>query len=202
MAFRTSRTFDAIFIAALALLLWWSWVNRVAVGDWVFFLSYHPSPEAVQVASDAGLSAYGRKLFYRTDPQFESRAQVEAACSIEQLGCIDEKGRVYILDDTGKHDQAIVTAAHEMLHLAYRRLPQADKDALAADIDLAVAANAENGIQDELAGEKTDDGRRDEAHSLLGTEYKDLPASLDRYYSRYFSDRSKVLDAEAASLRQ
>ena len=33
----------------------------------------------------------------------------------------------------------------------------------------------------------------DELHSRIGTEVKDLPASLERYYQRYFTDRQSIV---------
>jgi hypothetical protein len=124
---------------------------------------------------------------------------VEAQCDVERLGCITSKGRVFILDAPDQHDQAVVTAAHEMLHLAYRRLSQTQKDELAPLLDQAIAAHLSDGLADELRSETTPADRRDEAHSLLGTEYKDLPVGLEQYYKQYFTDRSKVLAAEIAS---
>jgi hypothetical protein len=197
--FRTSRTFDVIFLIILGGSLWWATLHRAGVGDWVYFLSYQPSAQTVQTADDAGLSPLGRRLLYRTDPQFTSKAAVTAACDIERLGCIDSKGRVYILDDPEQPAQTVVTAAHEMLHLAYRRLSSEHKQELAPLIDQAISMNAADGLSGELADEKTPDDRRDEAHSLLGTEYKDLPDGLEQYYSQYFSDRAKVLAAYSRS---
>lgn len=196
--FRTSRLFDIIFVAALGVLLWWAAVNRVAVGDWVYFMHYHPSAKTVQVAAAAGLSPAGQRLFYRTDPQFVPHSVVDQACSVENLGCIDPKGRVYILDESNQPNRTVVTAAHEMLHLAYRRLSNQAKQDLAPLLDQGIAMNSTD-IASELTGLTTADDRRDEAHSLLGSEYRDLPPALERYYSQYFSDRSKVVQAEAAS---
>jgi hypothetical protein len=197
--FRTSRTFDAVFLLALAGLLWWAAAHRVAVGDWIYFLKYQPDARTTQVATAAGLNDHGRRLLYRTNPAFADKATVAAACDIERLGCIDEHGRVYILDDPAQPGQTTVTAAHEMLHLAYRRLSQAKKDELAPLIDAGIALNALNGINDELRDDTTDADRRDEAHSLLGTEYAHLPPELEQYYTTYFADRGKVVAAEAAA---
>jgi hypothetical protein len=196
--FRTNRTFDALFICAVIGLLSVATVNRVAIGDWVFFLTHQPASEAAQVATDAGLNAEGRRLFYRTDPQFVSRSEVSAQCAIEDLGCITSSGQVYIYDAPGQHTQTVVTAAHEMLHLVYRRLSNHQKQSLASLLDQGIALNEQKGLQAELQGYSGDD-EHDEAHSLLGTEYQNLPAGLEKYYSKYFSDRSKVVAAEAAS---
>jgi hypothetical protein len=196
--FRTTRTFDAVFLIVIAAALLWSTVHRVEIGDWIFFINFHPSAETTQIASDAGLSPEGRRLFYRTNPVFTTRADVTAHCDIESLGCITTGGQVFILDDPGNHTQTVVVAAHEMLHLAYRRLSPQQKDDLEPLLSEGISRNAILGIGDELAQEDTPDGRLDEAHSRLGTEYKDIPPALESYYRTYFTNRNKVLaDASA-----
>jgi hypothetical protein len=192
--FRTSRTFDVIFLLAVTSLLIVAALNRQSIGDKMFFLNYHPTAKTIQLAKDAGLSDSGRTLLYRTNPQFASREAIIAECDIERLGCLSSKGQTFILYDPAKPAQTIVTGAHEMLHLAYRRLSQSQKDDLAPLIDQAITANAIN-ISDELKSVTTLEDRRDEAHSLLGTEYKNLSPKLETYYAKYFSDRSKVLAA-------
>lgn len=197
--FRTNRTFDTLFILVLVVFLGWATLNRVAIGDAIFFARYTPNAKTQQVALGAGLTPVGRRLLYRTDPQFDTLEQVNAACDIERLGCLSSNGQTFILDDPTKPNQTIVTAAHEMLHLAYRRLPQDKKDELAPLLDQAIAQNAINtDINAELSDLKTPDDRRDEAHSLLGTEYQYIPPALESYYATYFSDRSKVLAAAAS----
>src|ERR1700741_2836480 len=99
--FRTSKTFDVIFVVTLLALLSVAAIYRVAIGDWVFFLTYQPSSEAIQVATDSGLNADGRHLFYRTNPQFVSKSEVSAQCAIEDLGCINSHGQVFIYDSPG-----------------------------------------------------------------------------------------------------
>jgi hypothetical protein len=199
--FRTSRAFDVVFLALLAVLIWWAAANRVAIGDWIYFLRYEPSSQTVAAADEAGLSDAGRRLFYRTDPTFADRATVSAACDIERLGCIDEKGRVFILDEPGQHATAVVTAAHEMLHLAYRRLSEERKAALAPLLEEGISMNRTEGIDGQLAAEETTEARLDEAHSYLGSEYSDLPDDLETYYNEYFSDRRKVLAAQETSAK-
>src|SRR5476651_852725 len=191
--FRTSHKFDVIFLVTLAFVFWWSFVNSQSISDWVFFHSHKPSSEAVQIATDAGLSNVGRQLFYRTGPIFTTKAVVTANCDIESLGCITSGGQVYVIDDPTNHPQTVVVAAHEMLHLAYRRLTSAQKAELEPLLEQGITQNAILGINGELAQEDTPSGRLDEAHSRLGTEYKILPPDLEKYYATYFKDRSRVL---------
>lgn len=192
--FRTSRTFDVIFVGALLIGLWQAYTHRTAITDAVFFWSYKPDAKTVQLATDAGLNDTGRHLLYRTNPQFVELTTMNAACDVERLGCLDESGTSYILDDPSKPNRTITTATHEMLHLAYRRLTDTKKAELGPLIDQAISQNSAD-ITTELEDERSTEDRRDEAHSLLGTEYSQLPAELETYYQTYFSDRTKVIEA-------
>jgi hypothetical protein len=195
--FRTSRVFDAIFLIAMAGLIWWAAVNRVQIGDWLFFLHYQPSPAVTAISQDAGLSAAGQKLLYRGDPQFDDKATVTQVCGDGDIGCLTPTGQIIVLDEQNRHDRSVVTSAHEMLHLAYRRLSGRQKDDLKPLLDQAIQMNAGTNINAELTGAGDTDDRYDEAHSVLGSEYKRLPPDLEKYYRRYFSDRSKDTTAQA-----
>lgn len=195
--FRTSRVFDAVFLAVVVASVWWTAAHRVQVGDWLFFLHYQPGPDVTTISQDAGLSSFGQKLFYRGDPQLSDRATVKQVCGQDDIGCITPAGQIYVLDERGRHDRATVTSAHEMLHLAYRRLSAQQKDGLKPLLDQAIQMNAGTNLPTELTGANDADDHYDEAHSLLGSEYKHLPPALEDYYRRYFSDRSKDTAAES-----
>src|ERR1017187_213354 len=96
--FRTSRSFDIVFLVVLAGLLWCAALNRVAIGDWVFFISYQPNAETIQVANESGLSPLGRRLLYRTNPEFASQSTVAKVCDVERIGCLTSSGQSIILD--------------------------------------------------------------------------------------------------------
>lgn len=159
----------------------------------MYFLSYKPNTEVMQAATEAGLNEQGKRLLYRTDPQFVSQLVMEQECDVEKLGCINEAGRVFILDRGDNRSQMVVTAAHEMLHLAYRRLSEARRRELQLLIDEAIKMNDGVRLESELKGQATPEDRYDEAHSLLGTEYRRLPTDLEAYYATYFADRAKVV---------
>jgi hypothetical protein len=197
-SFRTSRIFDVCFIAIVACALLWAATHRTFVGDKLFFINYHPSAFTLEIADTAGLNDAGKHLLYRTDPTFTDLAAVTAACDTERLGCLDNRQHAFILDDSNKPNQTIVTTAHEMLHLAYSRLSEAKKAELAPLLDAAINQFGPAGLSDELQSETSRADRRDEAHSLLGTEYSPLDQKLETYYADYFSDRTKVVKAAAS----
>jgi hypothetical protein len=181
--------FLVVLIAALGLAA----MNRMAIGDWVFFLQYHPDTETVKTADAIGLTPAGRRLFYRTNPQFvDTKAELTTPCGPHTLGCLTPRGQAFILDDPQKPGQTLATAAHEMLHLAYERLADSKKDELGPLIDQGIAQNDGPHLEAELGPDADEADRRDEGHSLLGTEYVHLPAGLETYYGGYFTDRAQL----------
>lgn len=112
------------------------------------------------------------------------------------LGCYrEDQDRLYVYNVNSSELPGVreVTTAHEMLHAAYHRLLFWEKldlkdqlqsvyDHLPADSDLRTSM--QNYHPEEFY---------DELHSRIGTEVKDLPAPLERYYQRYFTDRQLIV---------
>lgn len=89
-----------------------------------------------------------------------------------------------------------MTAAHELLHSVYERLPQNDKDVLNREIQLA-----SNAITDPHFVELVDQYKKsepaeldNEIHSIIGTEIAVLPKVLEDHYGKYFKNRSKIVE--------
>lgn len=170
--------------------------NATAIGDWWYFLRYEPSEEVAQLATDAGMGDEGRKLFYRLDPQFVDRQTMQEKCGSDALGCTVGRN-IYILNDftPRQYNRSIVTAAHEMLHVAWSRID--DKTTLQADLDTQIDKISDNLYQkfSKFDGEDY----YNEAHSYIGTEQSELIPDLKTHYQRYFDNRQKTLDALEAS---
>jgi chromosome segregation ATPase len=91
----------------------------------------------------------------------------------------------------------IVTAAHEMLHAAWSAMSSAQKRLIVKQLNDFMTTTGDARI-DALLTEYAafQPGTRDnELHSLVGTQVRDLPAPLEGYYRRYFTDRSVIVDA-------
>lgn len=196
--FKTSRTFDAVFLIVLALGLWQATAYRVAIGDWLFFLSYRPSQEIVALANRVDYTAEGRRLFYRGNPDvITDGTQRDSLCGQEEFGCLTSAGRIIIYDPSSDINSEIVTAAHETLHLAYRRYNADTRSSVDTQVSQALNLLGDNpSLQKELSG-YTGDDRLDEAHSYIGTEYPAIPLDLEDHYKEYFKDRSLIVTAYA-----
>lgn len=189
---RKRYVIDLVVLLAVLVAGYFAVKNATAIGDWWFFRNFTASAEVAQLATDAGMSEYGRKLFYRLDPQFVDRQTIQDRCGSDALGCTVGRN-IYILNDFNatQYNRSVVTAAHEMLHVAWSRI--SDKESLEADLEEQIDL-----IDDHLYGKFskfTGEDYWNEAHSYIGSEHPILIRELDEHYDQYFDDRAKVLNA-------
>lgn len=177
-------------------------IERQAIFDWLRLRDYQPSAEIMQLASDTTMNEPTKRLFYVYHPALEDRAAFGQNCPSKGektiiLGCYVNRRGIYLFDVQDSRLAGIeqVTAAHEMLHAAYDRLGSQER----AHVN-AMVENAYSQVKDDRV-HKTIESYRDagddvsnELHSILGTEVRDLPQDLEAYYSRYFSNREKVVE--------
>jgi chromosome segregation ATPase len=114
------------------------------------------------------------------------------------LGCYSGT-RIYLFDIDNETLSGIkeVTAAHEMLHAAYQRLPDGEKSRINTLLEQQSRVLGVDQVRiDELMAQyaKSEPGERlNELHSILGSEVRSLNPELEAYYRQYFSDRAKLV---------
>lgn len=204
---KTKRLFKtAVLLATVGVVgvVWW---QRVPLHDWWRLRGYTPSAAVAQLATDDTMLPYTRHLFYLNQPQLPTTVTAfRKSCPENQdtivLGCYhpDQNG-IYIYD---VQDQSLagiqqVTAAHEVLHSVYARLSSKDRQQLNAELQ----SYYQNGLTDETVKaevaiyQKTEPTSvYDEMSCTFGTEIAQLPAALEAYYARFFSDRQKIVGYE------
>jgi len=210
----TAVLFLALWVALLVLVLY----NRQGLADW-WALRHYQAPAAVaQLATDDTMTQYARRVFYVNEPQLQPKTDFkECPVGREQaaiLGCYhSNQAGIFILavDDPRLQGIEQVTAAHEMLHAAYDRLSTKQKKS----VDVMLEDYYRHDLHDPdiiaqmNAYKKSEpDAVVDEMHSVFGTEVTKLPAPLEQYYKRYFTNRQTVAgyytkyEAEFTSRRQ
>jgi chromosome segregation ATPase len=162
------------------------------------------SPEIARLANVTAMTPKAKKLFYRQNPSIEPSASFASRCKVPDkgimLGCYSRRGgdgKIVIQAVTDKRVQGVmeVTAAHEMLHVAYDRLSQREKDWLAPKLRQAMLLVKDQRLRKILEQYEAGDEALflNELHSHLGTELLDLQDDeLEEYYQKYFTDRSQV----------
>ena len=191
----------SVILLATALFIF---LNRQVLLDQLTVWRYQPSPAVAAIAGRTELSDKGTFLFYASKPELLKRDAFNGACrsaATEQtavLGCY-VTNTIYLFDIKNEKLDGIkeVTAAHEMLHAAYQRLPKAERERVDALLEKqSKSLGSEQGRIDELMAEyaKSEPGERhNELHSILGSEVRSLSPELETYYAQYFSDRSAVV---------
>ena len=196
------KKLDLLFLVIVLIAGLFAVQNAVAIGDWWHAKRYIPPTEVIELANQAGMSAEGRRLFYRFSPQITNAQTIQTECGSERLGCTVGT-TIYILEsaDDAEQRRNVVTAAHEMLHVAYSRLTNEELAELSPLYDQALlqpgATNVRKALQ-QYPAEEYDS----EAHSFIGSELPVTNSKLEAHYSTYFSDRAKSVQAAQNSPRE
>jgi len=178
--------------------------HRQDLYDWARLRNYQAPQAVAQIAVQDTMTDYGRKILYVNHPLLADKASFGNYCPKgggEQtlvLGCYHGgQAGIYVLavDDPRLDGVEQVTAAHEMLHGAYDRLSSQER----SQVDGWLQDYYQHGLQDERIRKTIDAYRQsepndvvNEMHSIFATEVDNLPAPLEHYYQRYFSDRAAV----------
>jgi cell division septum initiation protein DivIVA len=186
-----------VFLATLAYL------NKQYIIDRVVVWQFVPSDGVLDLVDRAGMNDNGKFLYLAGQPKVEEAKDFNGDCQRTEtttsiLGCYNN-GLIYIYNVTDPKLDGIreVTAAHETLHVAYARLSYDEKAKVDSLLELEYAKLSSDSVfRDKMAFyDRTEAGQRDnELHSLIGTEVALINPELETYYSKYFSDRKKVVN--------
>lgn len=179
----------------------WLWTERQYVVDAIQYSQYTPTATVKDVADRAGLTNDARFTFYATRPSVETSSTFNQHCQRKEadspiLGCY-ASDRIYIFNVTDERLKGIkaVTAAHELLHAEYDRLPDSEKKRLQPLLQAAYKKVANSDLEARMKYyEKAEPGESyNELHSILGTEFTSLGPELENYYKQYFKDRTALV---------
>ena len=155
------------------------------------------------------LTDRGKTILYASSPQLKSKKAFNGVCGGDGdpdafvAGCYYEiNGNEYIdVYDSGNEatelqnayynydNSKIVTLAHEMMHAAYARVSDKDKEWIEVELNKVYANN------DELRSEISlypSDQKYDELYVRIATELYTIPSTLEKHYSVYFRDRQYI----------
>lgn len=191
-------TLGALLLFGLPVIVF---TQRYQISDWWSLRQYAPPAEVSSLAAATTMTPYGQRLFYVYKPELDDKVTFRSRCtSAEQtivLGCYRQNQGIYILkvSDSRLAGAMEVTAAHEMLHVAYDRLSASRKDQLHALLDDERARLTDERILKTIKTYETRDASSTytEMHSIFGTEVRNLSSELEAYYSEYFLDRASLV---------
>ena len=170
--------------------------------DWEKLLTYQAPAQIARLATTTTMTDVARRLFYVNKPTIESKKLALNLCKSSEhtvvLGCYVVGKGIFLQDVTDPRLQGVmeVTAAHEMLHVAYQRMSLFDdRQKLNQQLKAALQQLQNPRIKQliETYNEQDSDSVLTELHSILGTEVRDLSPELEQHYRQYFTDRSVIV---------
>jgi hypothetical protein len=179
-------------------------LNQQRIQDWWKLRGYAPSSAISSLVTDDTMTSYAEHLFYVNKPEITSGSSFTKNCSMGSektiiLGCYksaDNGIYLYEVTDARLHGVVQVTAAHEMLHAAYARLSSSERNR----VDTMLKSYYEHSLTDQRIKDTVEAYKQseptelyNEMHSVFGTEISSLPADLETYYAKYFTNRAKII---------
>lgn len=176
--------------------------------------TYEPTLEVSALATTLQLTEEGQQIFFAAHPEILDAEPFLARCgdadapadgSEDPIGCYTsppERIAVFRPEDPRLDSQITTTAAHELLHAVWERLPDADHEALHGLLDAQYARiPADDPVQEQITGSIAGDrfNRDTELFAYLGTQNTGagpLDPALEAYYARYFTARQAVADVD------
>jgi len=184
-----------LVVAAIAIL------NRQYIYDQIQVYAYTPSAEVQSIVNKSALSDTGKFYLYASNVSVDSASEFNTNCQRQEtgnaiLGCYSNRN-IYIYDVSNSTLDGIkeVTAVHEMLHAAWDRLSQSDKDRISIMLESAYDSNRNKDLVERMDYYSRNEAgqRSNELHSIVGTEMTNIGGDLEKYYSKYFTDRTQVV---------
>lgn len=202
-AARAGAYIFSLLLAVVSVLLY---IHRQSVIDWWRLRDYEPPTEIVALREGVGFTEEGEKLFYVHYPELRTKENFTGTCSQNEhtivLGCYISHSKIYVFDVDDERLEGVeeVTAAHEMLHAVYDRLSGTELQRID---DLVMGVYEQITDEHLLATIATYEARDpsivpNELHSILATEYEELPEELEAHYAKYFSNRQDIVAKASA----
>ncbi len=170
--------------------------------DYIKAATYQPTSEIEGLINNLGLTDRGERILKATYPSLESSEVFNEKCDsndyeIYVLGCYQTgEDNIHLYNITDEELNGVVesTAAHELLHAVYNRLPFWEKNGLNDNLKKYYESlDNDNEIKKAMSLYEERDFY-DELHSRFGTEVKDLPYELEKHYEAIFKDQDKIVD--------
>lgn len=186
-------------LTAIAMLLV---INRQYVYDVIAYHQYEPTAAVAEIADRTTMTDAGKFYFYTSHPRVDGAQAFNDECNRHEessaiLGCYSNN-RIFVYDVTDEQLDGIkeVTAAHEMLHAVYQRMPDDEKRRVNQLLQAEYAKHSDDKeLADRMAFyDRNEPGQENnELHSILGTEFSGFSAELEQHYTKYFSNRQAII---------
>lgn len=196
-----------VTVAVLVGIGWVILAQGVWMKDQLTVWQFAPDSEVTRSIERTKLTEHSLFLAEASRAQFADANTFNDACRDQidghnggytTLGCyISPYGSIYAYRISDQQLEGIddVVLIHEILHAAWDRLSEDERDTLAQQLEVAYKQVRTNELADRMEHyANTQPGERtNELHSILATEFATLTPELEEYYRKYFTDRQVVV---------
>lgn len=198
------RTLSVLLILLLLGAGAFAWANRQEIRDYTTARAFSPSARVAALTDSMQLTQDGERLFRASRPTIDGSQHFNEQCADVMgthqghvLGCFSKQQiHLYEVTDTRLSGIVEVTAAHELLHAAWSRIPEGERERIGKELVKvyreAVRAEPQLASRMDVYDHLSEAAYANELHSVLGTEITDLPDELERHYAIWFADRSTL----------
>ena len=188
----------------------WAAAHGQRIADQIAVWNFEPSAEVAGYVERSTMTPQGEFLFYASSPQVNAQDEFDAICSSDEegvgtLGCyLPASGAIHLYDITDERLDGMeeVIASHEMLHAAWARMGDEEREAISPLLEQQATAMAGDPAFVERMDfyARSEPGERlNELHSILGTEVAELDPRLEQHYADLFTDRQQLVGLYAVS---
>jgi hypothetical protein len=179
--------------------------NRQFLSDQWTVWNFEATPAIAEYIDDATMTDHALFLFNASKPRVAADSEFNDVCGTKEgddgvLGCYTPKNkRIILFEISDKRLSGFqeAVAAHEMLHAAWDRLGDGERERLTKLLDAeAKRLKDDDDFQDQLDAYhfgSHDAARPDELHSLIATQVLGISDELEEYYAQYFTDRAALV---------
>lgn len=183
-----------VVVAAIACVA----VRTTTVQDLLAGMGYEASAKVGEIVGEIELTKKGERILRATRPSLEGKSEFNAHCqngneATSLLGCY-AGGKIYVFEVTEEKLEKAnrVTLAHELLHAAWERMSEGERDRVKSLLD-EVYEQKRDWFEDELKA-YSEAQRTEEIYTRVGTKVRDLPEELEKHYAQYFANREKIVE--------
>lgn len=190
----------SVFLVALLFLFWQPLCD-------VSSIIFSSAPQEIKdISSSSGMSMRGQAVFLNNNPEFVSADNLVTVCPHNKdeimYGCyLPGSNKIYILRVVNSELQPIETVAvvHETLHAIWYDMTYEQQRSIGQELEEFYNFNTSHILtaDAEVYTKESPDILINELHSLSGAEvdYLNMPADLQEYYKKYFSNHSITVEA-------
>ncbi len=177
-------------------------IKHQLIVDYILGFDYQPTTRVAQIIDDLELTSEMDRITRASRPLLQTAEQFNQNCQRKEsgnyiLGCYNGyQIYVYRIKNPEIKSSETVTMAHELLHAVYQRMSSSERRKINNLLSIEYRKIDNEAFRKRIEFyQRTEPGELyNELHSIIGTEFSPISSDLEKYYSRYFNNRQKIVD--------